>query len=261
MSRKAFTLIELLVVIAIIAILAAILFPVFAQAKAAAKKTAQLSNHKQTNTAYQIYIADYDDNVVLTYWPGSNAVNFASGCMRPSRPGSPDQPCTSQVPGWPKLLEPYTKNWDILHDPVVGDPFGIYSGTTFNWWFNWARFSNIGYNWVYFSPTPTSAGTNPGIQAPISATSMAEPANTIAFVDSRVNTGTASAPAWKSGYIVSDPPAGTTAGAVYWFGGWTSVSPDPRHTGGFNVGWADGHAKYNKLTQIQNDKYWDLIAD
>jgi len=59
--KKAFTLIELLVVIAIIAILAAILFPVFAQAKAAAKQTQNLSNMKQIGTAAQIYIADYDD--------------------------------------------------------------------------------------------------------------------------------------------------------------------------------------------------------
>src|SRR5476649_474470 len=57
---KAFTLIELLVVIAIIAILAAILFPVFAQAKAAAKSVACLSNTKQIGLATQIYIGDSD---------------------------------------------------------------------------------------------------------------------------------------------------------------------------------------------------------
>ena len=59
---KGFTLIELLVVIAIIALLAAILFPVFAQAKLAAKKTADLSNIKQIGTATAMYQNDYDDS-------------------------------------------------------------------------------------------------------------------------------------------------------------------------------------------------------
>jgi prepilin-type N-terminal cleavage/methylation domain-containing protein len=62
--QRAFTLIELLVVIAIIAILAAILFPVFAQAKAAAKKTACISNAKNIGLGFQIYLPDYDDT-----WP------------------------------------------------------------------------------------------------------------------------------------------------------------------------------------------------
>jgi prepilin-type N-terminal cleavage/methylation domain-containing protein len=62
MKTKAFTLIELLVVIAIIAILAAILFPVFSQAKAAAKSVACLSNTKEIGLATQIYLGDYDWN-------------------------------------------------------------------------------------------------------------------------------------------------------------------------------------------------------
>jgi len=64
---RAFTLIELLVVIAIIAILAAILFPVFAQAKLAAKKTTSLSNLKQVGTSAQIYLNDSDDVYPITY--------------------------------------------------------------------------------------------------------------------------------------------------------------------------------------------------
>jgi prepilin-type N-terminal cleavage/methylation domain-containing protein len=63
--RSAFTLIELLVVIAIIAILAAILFPVFAQAKEAAKKTQTISNFKQVGTAMAMYLGDSDDTFPL----------------------------------------------------------------------------------------------------------------------------------------------------------------------------------------------------
>ncbi len=69
MRSKAFTLIELLVVIAIIAILAAILFPVFAQAKLAAKKTVDLSNMKQIGTMMALYGNDYKDCFPLTSFP------------------------------------------------------------------------------------------------------------------------------------------------------------------------------------------------
>jgi prepilin-type N-terminal cleavage/methylation domain-containing protein len=65
--KKGFTLIELLVVIAIIAILAAILFPVFAQAKEAAKKTATLTQYKQVGTGSAIYLADNDDMFPLAF--------------------------------------------------------------------------------------------------------------------------------------------------------------------------------------------------
>ncbi|MFX9042671.1 prepilin-type N-terminal cleavage/methylation domain-containing protein, partial [Acinetobacter baumannii] len=71
--NRAFTLIELLVVIAIIAILAAILFPVFAQAKLAAKKTKSLSNVRNLGMAFQIYVNDNDD--VTTTIHGRNGVN------------------------------------------------------------------------------------------------------------------------------------------------------------------------------------------
>lgn len=66
LPKKAFTLIELLVVIAIIAILAAILFPVFAQAKAAAKKTADLSNMSQIGKSIMLYANDWDDHSMVT---------------------------------------------------------------------------------------------------------------------------------------------------------------------------------------------------
>lgn len=84
--KRAFTLIELLVVIAIIAILAAILFPVFAQAKEAAKKSQCLSNTNQIAKAFQLYATDYDDTINAylgcykryTYCPGYATINSAT---------------------------------------------------------------------------------------------------------------------------------------------------------------------------------------
>ena len=74
MNRRAFTLIELLVVITIIAILAAILFPVFAQAKEAAKKTSCLSNLKNIGLAMNIYEGDFDDG-----FPNTNVTGLWTG--------------------------------------------------------------------------------------------------------------------------------------------------------------------------------------
>jgi prepilin-type N-terminal cleavage/methylation domain-containing protein len=72
-NKRAFTLIELLVVIAIIAILAAILFPVFAQAKLAAKKASDLSNLKQIGTGIMMYTTDNDDDYPRGGYPADMA--------------------------------------------------------------------------------------------------------------------------------------------------------------------------------------------
>src|SRR5580658_9982218 len=82
--KKAFTLIELLVVIAIIAILAAILFPVFAQAKEASKKTVCLSNNKQIGLGLYMYCNDYDDMLPMANYPEAttnapSAFSYLSG--------------------------------------------------------------------------------------------------------------------------------------------------------------------------------------
>jgi len=109
--KKAFTLIELLVVITIIAILAAILFPVFARAKAAAKQTVCISNLKQIGTAMTLYMGDNDD--IFPY-----AVD-ASDKFDPAIWAS--QPTfAAQIPYMlelPDALLPYTKSKEIFHCP------------------------------------------------------------------------------------------------------------------------------------------------
>jgi prepilin-type N-terminal cleavage/methylation domain-containing protein len=99
--KKAFTLIELLVVIAIIAILAAILFPVFAQAKLSAKRAASLSEVKQIGTSYAIYMGDNDDHMVPWLWYNRGDGVFIT---------------------WMEMLHPYGKNKDIyLHSAAPTD--------------------------------------------------------------------------------------------------------------------------------------------
>jgi prepilin-type N-terminal cleavage/methylation domain-containing protein len=105
-KRRGFTLIELLVVIAIIAILAAILFPVFAQAKEAAKKTVALSNAKQVATANMIYMGDYDDALVKEFY------GFPSDCTS----------WGNTYYNWRHAMQPYVaKSSGLLADPT--NPF------------------------------------------------------------------------------------------------------------------------------------------
>ncbi len=103
MKRRAFTLIELLVVIAIIAILAAILFPVFAQAKAAAKNSVSLSNTKQGSLGVIMYSTDADDQFPLIFSPfPSTATDALAGSTYT----------------WQNTVQPYIKNWGIMVSPL-----------------------------------------------------------------------------------------------------------------------------------------------
>ncbi len=114
--KKAFTLIELLVVIAIIAILAAILFPVFAQAKEAAKKTSCLSNAKQMALGLYMYSGDFDDYLPNTSWEQESAGGY-QGTYNPANPSG-----TYQI-HWSYLIQPYIKNWKIFVCPSDSKPF------------------------------------------------------------------------------------------------------------------------------------------
>lgn len=111
--KRAFTLIELLVVIAIIAILAAILFPVFAQAKEAAKSTTCLSNIKQIGVGFQLYIADYDDAVPAD----DQSDNYWNGQVLPLGTYANPQNNTQIGSSWPVIVQPYLKSTALLFDP------------------------------------------------------------------------------------------------------------------------------------------------
>jgi len=123
---KGFTLIELLVVIAIIAILAAILFPVFAQAKQSAKRTATLSNLKQMALGHIMYAADFDDTCVLVWQHG---------------PWFPDGSFGLQK------LYPYIKNVDMVWDVTTGIPnFVGGRPMTGSYWGDWTAAGTLGFS-------------------------------------------------------------------------------------------------------------------
>lgn len=145
MRKKAFTLIELLVVIAIIAILAAILFPVFAKAKVAAKKTQDLSNMKQIGTSLQIYLADYDDTYPQAYYYPNDSGSATNGAG------------VGGYVQWTGMIQPYVKNLQIFVSP--GDPTGGLAPTCY-----------VGNNQGFGAPsgqTPqASCSTIQDVQAP-----------------------------------------------------------------------------------------------
>ena len=174
--RQGFTLIELLVVIAIIAILAAILFPVFAQAKEAAKKTSCLSNSKQNALSTIMYSGDVDDmSVPVTGCEWDSPIYGTDACGT-----------------YPQLTFPYGKNWQIHRSPGDGKGENVYGlepddsgpckstdkGACYGWR------SNYGYNFMFFSlPAMDTSGSPPRLK-PISMTKPGSPANTILFTTS-----------------------------------------------------------------------------
>lgn len=112
--RRGFTLIELLVVIAIIAILAAILFPVFARARENARKANCQNNLKQIATGLLMYAQDYDERF---------GMGDAYGTTPPN--------CPQQ---WPIAIQPYVKNWQVLRCPSNGMSSDINENNPFVYW-------------------------------------------------------------------------------------------------------------------------------
>jgi prepilin-type N-terminal cleavage/methylation domain-containing protein/prepilin-type processing-associated H-X9-DG protein len=259
-SRNAFTLIEILVVIAIIAIIAAILFPVFARARENARRAACQSNLKQIGLAFQQYIQDNDGR----YPQAQNSViSVSGGSITRSYPTSdPDYL-------WPLKLEPYTKNRQVFNCPDVRvgtNTYHDYNGGAHNITFGWsagdpassaARVS-YGYNAYYLGGGQWSGGLE--CQAVVSPnasnfytngqgaleSSLASVASTVLLMDNNVqNYGSNK----NLQYIATIDLYGDAGGDL-----WQTASGgqdvydnfDPRHFGGLNVLFTDGHVKWMK---------------
>jgi prepilin-type N-terminal cleavage/methylation domain-containing protein len=188
--KRAFTLIELLVVIAIIAILAAILFPVFARAKEAAKRAAGMTQVKQIGTAAQIYLADSDD----VWFPYRTNGSVGNGCTG-TPCSNPDYQKLYQASGaavadvmfgsrsrdvvfYKQLLDPYTKNNDIFKTPGNKnnawsgyDPANVDTEPQFR---SYGGSNSYGLNNFMFQPVTGAA---------LNGSQIAEVANTLMMID------------------------------------------------------------------------------
>lgn len=233
--RNAFTLIELLVVIAIIAILAAILFPVFAQAKAAAKKTADASNLKQIGLGVMMYMNDADD-----MFP-------RGGYMNPVN--------TNYWYTWREMVAPYIKNGQNQY--AAGLPYmngGLWTSPTQpagSMYGYGAHDSIMPYEYHWYAPTKFVSSYG--------GTQLEKAAQTILVTTVGIN------PSWNAGSSVgvetllwtycdwSWPIVWDADGGAKYQGdnkdsdgkiGWKMVRY--RYTDSANMAWADGHAKATK---------------
>jgi prepilin-type N-terminal cleavage/methylation domain-containing protein/prepilin-type processing-associated H-X9-DG protein len=233
--ERGFTLIELLVVIAIIAILAAILFPVFARAREAARATSCRSNLKQIGTAMAMYNQDFDEQLVPCYMYYDSAQNILAW--------------------YPDLINPYAKNANIFVCPSD-------TVRTTNWKRGWLPagtgpgFQNLRYS---YAGNDGMVGM-PGGWFGFTGTSMAQvpkPADRLSLYDSTT------IEAWDAsdgcGGAAHDHqstgapcPLGNSGGIAF------RGSVAYRHSDAFNVLFLDGHVKTKMATQHIE---WDARAN
>jgi len=230
--RKGFTLIELLVVIAIIAILASILFPVFARAREQARKAACQSNLKQIGLAVAQYTQDYDE----TYPIG----RFA----------------TPSFTYWYSGLVPYTKSTQVYICPSAGKITNS-AGT---------QIGNGGYGWNIRGTGAAAANTNgfgyidtdwgtPQRNGPLKVAEVTEPATTIQVADPASNGYNANG-YYAVGYSDRSyiPTLHGGQNGPFYTSPLVTVAPG----GGGNYLFADGHVKFLQASQTHCSNMWNV---
>jgi prepilin-type N-terminal cleavage/methylation domain-containing protein/prepilin-type processing-associated H-X9-DG protein len=221
--HRGFTLIELLVVIAIIAILAAILFPVFAQAREKARQTACLSNMKQVGLALSMYTQDYDETMPIH----TDTDTF----MNPQVSAN-----------WARLIFPYTKNVKVYLCPTAriwpGHAAGAAKGL---------EITNLLGNGVLMRPKGVSAAA---MSAPADIVAFQEDyfSFTVAF-NRPVDVGGNKFQYWH--YL--DDQKVSRGGAV-------DEDYSNQHMSGGNLVFADGHAKWRRYMSIRSSDF-GLLPD
>lgn len=224
-QRKGFTLIELLVVLAIIAVLAAILFPVFARARENARRATCMSNLKQIGLGMMMYVQDNDERYPGYYYAGTTAPG----------PDNGGEWASGTYWWWQNMIYPYIRSVTIFICPsssAAGTAYKAPNGVGGPYTLNYGI--NVGTTAVPF----ISTGAGP------SMTKVVDAANTYLVMDSSFYTA---GPAYASG-----PPTSTN----YFIPGTCALFPSTtipttsfdcwngRHFSGVNVLFADGHVKW-----------------
>ena len=234
--NKGFTLIELLVVIAIIAILAAILFPVFAKVREKARQTSCLSNEKQIGLGFMQYVEDYDEQ-----FPVSNTwYNFNQG--------------------WASRVYPYVKSTAVYKcpDDPTSQTTNLQGRNETDYPVSYALNVNLGWspaNASLVAPTQTVmlvevTGSQAGITDPLN-----EPPTTNWRVGTQIyESGSTNGGDGGAGYLDwSQAKYASGVDTVHGFGNpsrVTGLQTTPYHTGGSNVGFCDGHVKWTRAEKI-----------
>ena len=256
-DKSAFTLIELLVVIAIIAILAAILFPVFARARENARRSSCQSNLKQISLGMLQYMDDFD------------------GTITPWRYDDPSKNVPRHT--WVRLLNPYMKEYTVFHCPSDSrDPYGIWGGSNSAFFGNYQSFGSYGLNVNYLNPSVYNSATGCGPITQVKQSEIANSSETVMVADSKV-LGNDTDGYSASSYIIESPAIATDDIRCGYFagGGWgTGSSADnpargglpadsgstgffsPRHLEGGNVAFMDGHVKWFTPGRLAQGTNW-----
>lgn len=252
-KRTGFTLIELLVVIAIIAILASILFPVFARAREKARTTSCQQNLKQIALAGAMYQQDYDQRFVSYRMRSILYRNLRNTC------GMYGGGVNDEVL-WGWLLCPYVQNMDLFKCPSA-------SGSNPGHWASWdGRFTTnycYGYNWFYLTRTYTN-----GCSMGRSDQDVNNPAQTILFSDSDYYLIRHDGSRWNWWNVPycrlmsavgageeDRPPTGCGGYGTYTL--YLNYTPQ-RHNGQADIAFVDGHVKAMKPSAFANTiDLWD----